>query len=341
MKLHRIIVHELRKNSQEFSVSLDQSSDLLPQNDMALDMVAELDKRYSTLSQTYASFDEEPQNDFPKHLKNYLLNDGDDPFVKFSQNCISILEQTIKVIYQAKGGYIIFVEYESKHRHIGVFLVRNKKAKLLNKTPNSKSFQLTETLSLDVENLAMAGRINITLLTTNTRYITFINKKNEDSAYFLKWFCAADRHTNKEDTKVFRDIIQNIPLPKDENGNESIDRDGFVKSVLNHIRNHPNKIVDLRSMGESLFNDSEYFVNYAEQTEKYLNHEFKPHADELKKMHTVHVNADKIILNFPLNYLKDNRVLLDETNGKIVITSASLLKKIISEKQQFNSGFDE
>ena len=335
MKLHRIIVHELKKISGESKASLDLSSELIPQNGISLDMLTELDRRFSTLSLTYAMFDMNPKNNFPILFDEFHLNRTNETFVDFSTNSIKILEDTIKVKFTATGGFVIFAEYENKYNYLAVFLVRNKKSKILHKKQGSSTFDLTETLTIDVENLAMAGRINIDNFINKEasyRYITFVNKRNEDSEYFLKWFSIIDKHSNKEDTKIFREIINNIDLPRDENGEVTCNREEFVNNVLNLIKQSPNRIVNLRTMGETLFNNSEALIAYAEENNKILNHEFKPHPDEIRKLFTVKANAEKIFLNFPLNYLKNGRVYLDSNLGTIVIQSKALVEKIQSEK---------
>lgn len=343
MRLHRIIVHEVKKEQMESNVVLDLSSELLPANGIAMDMLIELDKRYSTLSHTYASFDPTPNNNFPILFKEYLSNIDNKTFIDFSVNTVRILEQTIKLALQSKGGYLIFVEYENRHHHMAVFLLRNKKFKVLSKNPTSQVFNLSETLSLDVDNLAMAGRININNVNDGpgVRYITFINKRNEDSQYFLNWFCAVDKHNNREDTKVLREIIKTIDLPKNENGIDSMDREEFIKSIIKHIKSSPNKVVDLRLIGLAFYDDAETLIRYSEEHSKIINHEFKVHLDELKKLHTIQTSADSITLNFPADYFRENKIVLNEKDGYIIIKSSNLLEKVKMEKAAFELELNE
>ncbi|MCP1384782.1 nucleoid-associated protein [Runella salmonicolor] len=344
--LHRIIIHELKKEQGKTEATLDLSDDLTPQTADSYQMLVELEKRYSTLSQTYAVFEQNPITNFPVYCREYVSICDNNSFIEYSKKSAKILEGIVKKIYNAKGGYLIFVEYENRDRHLAIFLVRNKKGRALSKDNKSGTFILNDSIYVDVDNLSMAGRINTSLfnsdsLTPNTRYITFINKRNEDSDFFLNWFCATDKHSNKEDTRIFREIIGNIDLPSSENGQRDMDRDTFIKGVLNIIHSTPNKIVDLRSIGEVFYGDRERLIEYANSQEKIINHEFKPDTQELKRLVVLRANADKIKLDFPLDYLRKNLVTLNEEEGQIVIKSTALLNKIISEKRSFESKIDE
>jgi nucleoid-associated protein len=338
----KLVVHEIRKEQDTKIAISDLSNALIPViiGEEAYSMVEELEKRYSLLSQTYAIFDEDtttPSKQFPIQLKEYIDNGNtDEGFLDFSVKTINTLKDIIEPIFKAKGGYLIFVEYVSKVKFVAIFFVRNRKGRFLSKDKATNTFKINESIYIDVDHLAMAGRINLNLLESEMRYLSFINKRNEETKFFLRWMCATDRLSNKDDTKIFREILNEIDLP---DGTD--DKTLFIKNILNHIKTSESKNVDLRTIGTVFYNNGEKLISFIEENDKIINHEFKPDAQELKKLVVLRASADRITLDFPLSYLKDGRIDVNESENKIIITSPLLLEKIKSEKTFFDTTIND
>ena len=340
--VNKLVVHEIKKD-QDSQIAISDLSDALisvVKGEQAYSMVEELENKYSLLSQTYAIFDTDtttPAKQFPVHLKTYIKNENPEKgFLDFSIETINTLRDIIEPIFKAKGGYLIFVEYVNKAKFVAIFFVRNKKGSILTKDTKTKTFKINESIYIDVDHLAMAGRVNLDLLETESRYLSFVNKRNEETKFFLRWMCATDKLSNKDDTKAFREILSDIDLPKGEK-----DRFIFIKNILNQIKTSESKNVDLRTIGTVFYNDSEKLIKFIEENGKIISYEFKPDAQELKKLVVLRASADRITLDFPLNYLKNGIVDINEKEGKIIITSSSLLEKINSEKISFDTTINE
>jgi nucleoid-associated protein len=341
MIVHKLVVHQLLKKQGETIASSDLSNSLLPVSvgGEAYQMIEELEKRYALLSQTYATFDPDTSTTikkFPIHLESYINNDSENDFLTFSIDTSKVLQDIVQSLYNAKGGYLIFIEYEIKSKYIAVFFVRNRKGRFLEKDAKTNTFKINESIYIDVDHLAMAGRINVSLLKTDKRYLTFINKRNEDSEYFLRWMCAYNKLSSREDTKVFREILNEITLPVGVT-----ERMDFIKNVLSHIKTSSSKNVDLRTIGTVFYGDSERLITFIEENDKIINHEFNPDRSELKKLVVLRASADKITLDFPLDYIKNGTIVVNEAENKIIINSSSLLAKITSEKAFFESTINE
>jgi nucleoid-associated protein len=175
----------------------------------------------------------------------------------------------------------------------------------------------------------MAARINLNARRLNNRYISFINKAQVDSQYFLSWFCAIDQQNNLEDTKTLHKILNQIDLPT-----PTLDRTDFINTIYHHIRTLPKgEVVNLKSLGIAFFDDENRLTDFAEKNEYILNHEFNANKEELRKFVNLKAKADKIGLNFPLDYL-GNKIVID--NDQVIITSASLVEKIRLEENAQN-----
>lgn len=335
--VHKLVIHEIIKNDGETQkTDYKLSENLLNIEEQATSMIEELERRYSSLTHTNAVFDKDNEDELkqvPKLFYNY--QDPEKPeydFLHFSKDTAKNLKSYINHVPPAKGGYLIYVEYENKHKFVAVFLVRNKKGNSFQFDSNKQIFKIGESIYIDFENLAMAARINVTLINSTSRYITFINKAQLDSKYFLNWFCADDKQNNIEDTKTLRKILTQIDLPTDENG-VLLDRTYFIDKVYNHIRTLPKaEFINLKSLGMVFYNDSEKLTSFAQDNNLVINTEFKANKQELKKYVNLNVQADKIMLNFPLQYIDKGIIIVQ--NNKIIINSEILFKKVQSEQKE-------
>ncbi|WP_305951979.1 nucleoid-associated protein [Emticicia oligotrophica] len=329
-----LIIHEIIKNENEtYKAEYIPSESLLEIDQKKVEMIEELDFRYSSLSQTMAIFDPEegnPTKQVPKNFLNYI--DEQQPqydFLAFSKDCSKNLIHHIDHVFKAKGGYLIFAEYQNRNHFIAVFVVRHRKGSTFKRDDNTKTYQVNESIYIDIEHMAMAARINLNARRLNNRYISFINKAQVDSQYFLSWFCAIDQQNNLEDTKTLHKILNQIELPS-----PNLDRADFINTIYNHIRNLPKgEVVNLKSLGIAFFEDENKLTDFADKNEYILNHEFNANREELRKFVNLKAKADKIGLNFPLDYL-GNKIRID--NDQVIITSASLVEKIRLEENAQN-----
>lgn len=331
----KLIIHEIiKKEGETQKTEYVLSKELLPIEDQANGLVEELERRYSTLSHTNAIFDyddTDPQKQVPKLFDNYQNENIEFDFIDFSRDATVNLKSHINSVPPAKGGYLIYVEYQNKHSFLAVFLVRNKKGNTFQFDSNKQIFKIGESIYIDFEHLAMAARINISLIGSGNRYITFINKAQFDSKYFLNWFCANDRQNNVEDTKTLRKILLNIETPTDDNGNP-IEKTDFLDRVYNYIRALPkSEMVNLKSLGLAFYNDENKITNYAYQNQLVVNTEFRADKKELRSYVNLNAKADRIILNFPLNYIDKGIVMIED--DQIIIKSHKLAEKLQFEQK--------
>ena len=74
MTLHRIIVHELRKNAGTQITNLIVSNNLLPIDNQSTDLIDTLLKSYQSDKILYAEFDNRPGRYFPERFTSYCLS---------------------------------------------------------------------------------------------------------------------------------------------------------------------------------------------------------------------------------------------------------------------------
>lgn len=330
-----LIIHEIIKNEREISKADHVlSTDLLPIEENTIALVEQLEKSYNTASLTNAIFDEDKTNPLKKIPQFYIdykdSNNLEFDFLTFTQEATKNLKSWINPVSGAKGGYLIYVEYHNRHDFLAVFLVRNRRGSKFSYNPSKRVFEVGDSIYIDVDHLAMAARVNISLYGSINRYISFINKAHNDSKFFLNWFCAFEKVSNVEDTKTLKYILLNIDRPKGDDGNQ-IGEHEFLNKVNSYIRALPKEeMVNLKTLGSVFYEDPDRFTNYLNDNDLIMNHEFRADRGVLRTFVNIIAKADKISLNFPLNYLDDGIIVIE--GDKVIIKSPKLVQKLEAEQ---------
>lgn len=336
MNLKYLIVHELKKNVTETKATVETSNDVLPIDEASLNLVSELNLRYSKQRNTkitYATFDKPKENKFPKEFIKYNSNQTKDNFIKFSKESINNLRERIESNAPAKGGYLVFTDFEEYGHYVGVYLIRNTSGVLFKKSSESNRFEINPAIHIDFEKMAMACRINMDKYQDDDgRYLGFIDvKKDEVSKFFNNWISSKDQEDNITDSKyLLYDVLKQIEPPIDENNNP-INREIFLEEVQNFIKNSPNRTVELKSLSTEFYDNEDFIQDFVFEKNIPINSQFKADSGILKRFINIKVQAEKISLSFPPKLFND-KIKIDDTNkDMIVITSKSLVEKIRKE----------
>lgn len=256
----------------------------------------------------------------------YKASSTDIQYINFTQSTAQELMKILNLTAPAKGGFLVYAEYEDYGTFSAVFLIRNRKGSRLIKSDNV--YTISEQIHVDVDNLAMACRINNERIDEGEEnYLSFINKKSEDSKFFLIWICANEIIRDKDDTKALISLLRKVTPPK-VNGVDMSHAD-LCDSIYDHIKNSPKKEVSLEEIGLTFWEDTAYLLQESNNNEIVISSTFKPDNTELKKLVNLKATADSISISFPQELL--NKKIIVE-NDTIVIQSQNLADKINSEK---------
>ena len=336
INLKYLIVHELKKNVTETKATVVTSEDVLPKDERSINLVSELNLRYSKQRNTkitYATFDKPNENKFPKEFIKYHSNPSKDNFISFSKESINNLRERIESNAPAKGGYLVFADFEEYGHYVGVYLIRNTNGMLFKKKSDSDRFEINPAIHIDFEKMAMACRINIDKYEDEDgRYLGFIDvKKDEVSKFFNNWISSKDQEDNITDSKhLLYDILKHIDTPKDEN-DTPLNREVFLEDVQKFINNSPNRVVELKALSSEFYDNEDFIHDFVLENGITINSQFKADSGILKRFINIKVQAEKISLSFPPKLYND-KVKIDDTNeDMIVITSKTLAEKIRKE----------
>jgi nucleoid-associated protein len=337
MNLRRLIIHEIDKQEADGGerIRIEYSEDLAENGVQALRFITELNKRYLNLRQSNGRFlaAANVAENFPEYFRAYHAGGTDEEFVAFSRRVMGTLRGYV-ASSAAKGGYVVFADYSDGQHYVGIFIIRNRQGSILNKARTDTTFVINETMHIDFEHLAMACRINKTLYSTGSGgYLTFINSRNVDSNFFIRWICAEELINNTDDTRKLLTILKSIDLPAGEDGRPMNQAD-FLNGVYKFIKDSPRGAsTDLQEIGRRFYEDDSKLTSFAEEHHMILNHRFKPDSGILRQFVNIRVRAEGIDLLFPQQFLDEHKVEVYPDQGKIVINSRPLMEKIQTESQ--------
>lgn len=330
--INRIIIHELKKEVKQSAAQLVVSETVIPniQDDRILNLVEQLNKRYRDSNEKFGVFNSATPTVFHQEFGLYANNLTELQFIQFTQNAAHDLRSRIENVPPAKGGYLLFADFNTTSRFIGVFLVRNTSGVSFNLVGNQ--FNINDVQHIDVENLAMACRVNhLRHQEDENRYLSFIhNKQDHVSNFFKQWIASTDLESNKEDTLNLHELIKLLPVPANNETGEIPELIAFLDIVYQTIKSFPNQKVNLRTLSEILYGDEDYLSEAAESNDLRINSEFKADNTVLRKFVQVKVKADGIDLTFPLSAYRE-LIEIDENNSDVIIIRSERLANKISQ----------
>ncbi len=337
MEVKKVIIHELIKEQGKKEAHDFLSSSVLQINVETIDLVEKLDRSFKKDYITYALFKEEEGNNFPNLFQTYNQSlKTDDLFISFTRLSLLRLKDLIQGVIFAKGGYLVFTEYEiSNTTYIGVYLIRDEKGILFNKDTANGSFTINHVKYLNTNKLAMGCRINVNRFVANEgKYIAMIKNNLADfSDYFNYWISIFQPESSTEYTDALYQIISNINAPINPDTEEQYTVDEYRKKVHDYIKTRPNKIVNIPELSSYFYQDDTYISNYADDNNILIDSEFKVDGRSLKKFWRLDINADGIQLKFSKGDFRTKVKISEENPNLIFIESSRFANKLRSETQ--------
>jgi len=343
MKVNRIIIHNLKKEQQQKAELIISATALNPTDEKVVSLIEELNSRYRA-NIVYGVFTEMTgeANTFQKEFDSYLTTRKppiNERFILLAEKTINMLYGRIDSIQAAKGGYILYADYEptAERHYFSVFLIRDITGKVFEMDKNTITIE--EVIHADTANLAMACRINIKKYKNiapddEGSYLGFISvKQAETSGYFIDWIGAERKKRNKEDSKNLVAIITKIDPPSDENG-RTIDRHVFYRQVFDAVKSYGINEVNINSLSTTIFGNESTIMDYAEQNNIELATEFFPDKTILNRLLSHSAEGDDIRIRYPPTYYGDKIKIETNKPDVIIIKSKSLADSIMREENK-------
>ena len=320
MELRKVVIHEIQKERGVNETNLILSDEQIQITENVEALILALLSSYKGDKILYAVFDSSEGNYFPERFteyKNSVRNNED--FIEFTQSALRNLNTLIRAKTLASGGYFIFAEYSlNTTNFFSIFLVRDTEGKILRRTEHSYQIETIE--YLDTRNLAMACRINENRIDSDEEnYLSFTQvKQAEISDYFLDWISIRQLESSTEYTKSLYQIVNQIPPPIDPDTNQEYPIEEHRNIVYNFISSNPNKVVNLRDLGEHFYHNPDIYINYAEENDISIDTEFRYNNRQLKRFIKIEINRDGINLKISRGAL-NNKVSISEEDQNVVL----------------------
>lgn len=345
MKVNRFVVHELikevkKKEETAAEPELILSTKLATIDDSSELLLEEIHKSFSGhTSLKHTHFADRNDKVFKKTFETYVASMTDELFYKFSEDSLKELKADITTKPFATGGYYIYSDYEFDNKQfISVVLLRKRPG--LNLILKDGVFAVSTTENLNIDKIAMGFRLNYQIYKSDEserNYIALItNQQDKLSGYFKDWVVAAGVISDDKNTNALIRILNNIDLPKNDDGSEKYTRENFKKACFDFVDQHPDKQVNLKNLSIYLFGeDKDTALNdYANSNQIIIDNEFKRNSASWNKLITIKAKVEGIELNVDYSRLNDNEVDVQEDKNIIIIRSEALVKQIIERKNE-------
>lgn len=333
MTLSKLIVHELKKESGTTIVNLVTSNQLIPIDNQSESLVTALLKSYSGDKILYADFDRSPGKYFPTRFDTYKQSPRTDlDFLNFTIDTLGNLVTFIQPKTLARGGYLVFAEYvHNVTTFVAIFLIRDTEGKLLKRVDNS--FEIKTIEYLDTNHLAMACRINEGKIDNNeSNYLSFTRLRQQDvSDYFINWISVAQLESSTEYTKALYNIINNIPLPINEETNQPFTIDEVRHMVYENARSNAQRNINIQTLSEQIYGTTTAISDYADENDISIDTEFRYDKNALRKFIQLSVNRDGISLKFSRGDSGTKVRFSEENPNQIILESANFANALRAE----------
>lgn len=333
MTLSKLIVHELKKESGSTIVNLVTSNQLIPIDNQSESLVTALLKSYSGDKILYADFDRSPGKYFPERFDTYKQSSRTDlDFLNFTIDTLGNLVTFIQPKTLARGGYLVFAEYiHNATTFVSIFLIRDTEGKLLKRVDNS--FEIKTIEYLDTNHLAMACRINEGKIDNDeSNYLSFTRLRQQDvSDYFINWISVAQLESSTEFTKALYNIINNIPLPINEETNQPFTIDEVRHMVYENAKSNAQRNINIQTLSEQIYGTTTAISDYADENDISIDTEFRYDKNALRKFIQLSVNRDGISLKFSRGDSGTKVRFSEENPNQIIIESANFANALRAE----------
>ena len=334
ININAIIIHELDKEADTPEAVLYLSENLVPIDDRAEELLLKLDNAFVGREEVLQAYLSPPEDAlFPGYFQSWLdEGNTESGFIEFSRSTMNALQLSLQGIIGAKGGYLVYVDYELLDSNmLGIFLVRDTEGIVFRKNEEQSSFALDPITYLNTEKLAMACRIHIDRYKKGdnrcVELVKYAKSQKAISEYFLNWIGLDRPEGSKALTHTFLEVVDQLPLPVDEESGETLKEPVFREQVMNFAMRSPEKTISIEGFDQHFYGEKPVTQEFLQENEIPLDREFRFDTGTMKKYFNYRVSAEGISLAFTRNDLNAQKVSIED--DAIIIRSEALMEKLL------------
>ncbi|QIH35504.1 nucleoid-associated protein [Sphingobacterium sp. DR205] len=333
MKVNRLIIHEIIKESKDKNVNRNISKGEINIDDNIVRMTEFLVNSFDDSNIKYGRFRNGHENAFSLNAIKYISANRIDKktFFDFTRLSLNELVLILENVILATGGYYFFVDYEKNSTpFILVLIVRNKEAFKIDW--ENGTFTIDETANINIDKIAMGFRLNCSLLdniTADRNYIALVSNQGESlSDYFLTWTNTDITNDSTKSTQHLVNLLRVIKKPIDTDENE-FRRNAF--SWMTQYKKINKGYVNIDKLSDYLFGDKNTIKNYAKELGYEIETELKVNSAKLRSLVKYSAKSKGINVSFNVEDIDSGDITIDANNQVVVITNKSIFDKLLSQ----------
>lgn len=338
LQINRLIIHELEKDADSPEAMLFLSSECIPIEERAEALLYKLDHAFAGKAEVLQGYLSAPEDAlFPGYFQELISNRlSEAAFIDFSRETMQALQLSLQGIVGAKGGYLVYADYAIAETHLlGIFLVRNTEGVIFRRDDGGQGFNLDAITYLNTDRLAMACRIHLDRSRDEAHYTEMIKharSQKEISAYFINWIGLEQAESSKDLTATFLEVVNQLPLPIDEESGEPMQEGAFREEVMNFALKSPQKMIELKKFDETFYGEQQAAQQYVQENAVSLEPSFRFDDNTLRRFYNCRVYADGVSLSFNRGHIQNRQIEIEGDSA--VIRSADLVEKILAMMEE-------
>lgn len=253
--IESVVIHKLVKERQG-KASIVTRSEVLPLTDPVIKLVNDICELYGgRTGKGYGRFEADEINYPSSRILRETFIEKKKTFIASTAELMSVLAAKVSQVPLATGGYVLMaqVSNSTKANWFIAAIITNVQGRAI----NDASLEIIDSVHVDLHNLRVAGRVNLTDWAegdADVRYIGFLKQKGEVSDYFKIFLGCNELVASTAETKklviVLKDFAKNSGLDCEK-------QEAFLKSAYDYClaRQKSDQPLSLESLTNAIWPD--------------------------------------------------------------------------------------
>jgi nucleoid-associated protein len=321
MEIIEAVLHRISKERQTSgpgSTTVTARPNASPVDAVLSRMAEDLRKIYTSSAQGYGIFNaDENVYPFPRLLREH--REGAKSFVELTQNTLSLIAAKMADEHFATGGYVLFLRYDDVgHEWMMIAMLKLRPGTSV----NDETLELMETVSLDLDHLHEAARVDLTKWQENQQpYLSFIKKRagQDVSSYFRGALGCTDYTDSKHHTEKIKKALEDFFVERQwTREQKQVAKKTFVELCEAHVQaGDPVNLDALSAVIDT--QEPASFATFVREGDYPVSNVFQPAKSVYSKWRRIVRSFGSVKVAFEVQDVTSGTVDYDEDNGYMVI----------------------
>lgn len=318
--VNNAIIHKLIKE-QHGKASVSERKDELPLTEPVKKLVTDIQELYgSRAGKGYGRFEEDNVNYPTPTVLKACFKEKSISFLDISKQLLSILENKASPVSLATGGFVLmaYISNAEGNEWFIVAIIKNVEGTAI----DEKTFEVNETVHVDLDDLRVAGRVCLTDWLDNekdVRYIGFLKQREKVSDYFKEFLGCSELIVNTEETKKLVSTLKSFARDK---GLEQKEEDVFLQKAYEYCQDKHEKDepLSLDGLANAVWPDSpEELKKIFTESEVQISDGFVPDKRSLNSLVKMKYKTKYWSLNLDRHALSEGHAHYDQQKGELIL----------------------